>query len=315
MIKYVIKRILMMIPLLLVVTIVIFTIMYFVPGDPATVAAGASSVTQEQLDQIREQMGLNRPYQVRLWEYVKGVFFHLDFGNSYTFGTPVAPELFSRFWNTFYVALFSLILMILVGVPVGVRAAVHANKVEDRLSMFFSLLFGAMPTFWVALMLVLYFSLDLKWFPSFGVSSFSHFVLPTVAVALSGIAGIARQTRSSMLEVIRSDYVTTARSKGLPESSVIYGHALENALIPIITVSGNQFGRMLAGVVLIETIFSIPGLGVYMINGIQGRDYTVVQGSLIVIAFLLCVIMLITDVVYAYVDPRIRARYMKKSAQ
>jgi len=304
----------MMIPLLLAVTAVIFTIMYLVPGDPVTVATGMSSISDEQLDMLRESMGLNRPYHVRLLEYVKGVFLRLDFGNSYTFGTPVAPELLSRFGNTFYIALISLVLMMLVGVPVGVRAAVHANKIEDRLSMFFSLLFGAMPTFWVALILVLFFSLRLDWFPSFGASTVAHFVLPTVAVALNGIAGIARQTRSSMLEVIRSDYITTARSKGLPEYSVIYGHALENALIPIITVCGNQFGRMLAGVVLIETIFSIPGLGVYMINGIQGRDYNVVQGSLIVIAFILCAIMLVTDVIYAYVDPRIRARYMTKKA-
>jgi len=314
MIKFVILRILMMIPLLLAVTVIIFTIMYLVPGDPATVASGMAILSDEQLDVIRETMGLNKPYHIRLFEYVKGVFLHLDFGYSYTFGTPVAPELLNRFWNTFYVAFISLILMMLVGVPVGVRAAVHANKAEDRLSMFFSLLFGAMPTFWVALILALIFSLRLGWFPSYGASSFMHFVLPSVAVALNGIAGIARQTRSSMLEVIRSDYVTTARSKGLPEYGVIYGHALENALIPIITVCGNQFGRMLAGVVLIETIFSIPGLGVYLINGVSSRDYNVVQGSLIVIAFLLCAIMLIADVIYAYVDPRIRARYMRKMA-
>ena len=199
MIKFVILRILMMIPLLLAVTIVIFTIMYFVPGDPASVAAGMYIVTDEQLDVIRETMGLNKPYHVRLGEYVQGVFLRLDFGTSYTFGTPVGPELLSRFWNTFYIAVFSLVLMVIVGVPVGVRAAVNANKAEDRISMFFSLLFGSMPTFWVALLLALLFSLILGWLPSFGANSFAHFILPSVAVALNGIAGIARQTRSSML--------------------------------------------------------------------------------------------------------------------
>lgn len=303
-----------MIPILLAVTIVIFTIMFFVPGDPATIASGSNIVTAEQLEVIRENMGLNKPYHVRLSEYVQGVFLRLDFGTSYSFGTAVGPELLKRFFSTLFISLFGLVLMVIIGVPIGVRAAVNANKAEDRIYMFFTMLFAAMPTFWVALLLALFFSLRLGWFPSFGADSFAHFVLPSVAVALNGIAIIARQTRSSMLEVIRSDFVTTARSKGLLERIVIYGHALENALIPIITIVGNQFSRALAGVVLIETIFSIPGLGVYLVNGVSARDYNVVQGCLILIAFILCSVMLITDIIYAYVDPRIRARYVRKRA-
>lgn len=301
----------MMIPILLAVSVIIFTLMYFVPGDPASISTGGEKVSAEQLDAIRESMGLNRSYIERLVEYVGNVFLRLDFGTSYTYGTPVGPELLSRFWNTAYIGFISLILMMVVGIPVGVRSAVHANKPEDRVSMFTTLLFNSMPPFWLALLLVLLFSLNLGWLPSTGAKSFKYFILPSLSVALGSIAGIARQTRSSMLEVIRSDYVTTARAKGLSERKVVYGNALPNALIPIITVCGNQFGKMLGGVVVIETIFSIPGLGVYMINGINNRDYNVVQGALLVIALMFSVIMLITDLVYAYVDPRIKARYMK----
>jgi len=314
MIKFVITRILMMIPLLLTVTVVIFTIMYVVPGDPVTISSGAEVLSDEQLNAIRETMGLNKSYFVRLFEYVRNVFLRLDFGASYSTGTRVGPEILRRLWNTIYISLLSLVLMVFLGVPIGIRAAVKANKVEDRISMFLTLMLSSMPVFWFALLLALFFSLRLNWLPSYGTGSFAHFILPSLASGLHVMAGIARQTRSSMLEVIRSDYVTTARSKGLRESSIIYGHALQNALIPIITVCGNQFGRMIGGVVLVETIFTIPGIGTYLINGIQSRDYNMVQGCLIVIAFLLCSIMLITDVIYAYVDPRIRARYVRSMA-
>jgi len=304
----------MMIPLLLAVTVVIFTIMYFVPGDPVSIVSGAEVLTQEQLDTIRTTMGLNRPYHVRLLEYIGNVFLRLDFGSSYSTGVPVASEIIRRLWNTVYIALLSLAYMVVLGIPIGVRAAVKANKAEDRISMFITLMLSSMPVFWFALLVALLFSLRLGWLPSYGSATFAHFVLPSLSSGLHVMAGVARQTRSSMLEVIRSDYVTTARSKGLRESGVIYGHALQNALIPIITVCGNQFGRMIGGVVLVETIFTIPGIGTYLLNGIQSRDYNMVQGCLIVIAFFTCTIMLITDVIYAYVDPRIRARYVRKRA-
>jgi peptide/nickel transport system permease protein len=179
------------------------------------------------------------------------------------------------------------------------------------MSMFFSLLGNSMPGFWLALLLVLLFALRLKWLPSSGSKTWIHFILPALANSIGGVAGIARQTRSSMLEVIRSDYVTTARSKGLAESAVTYGHALPNALIPIITICGSRFGHMLGGTVVIETIFSIPGIGSYLINGINSRDYNVVQGSIIYIALTFAIMMLLTDILYAYVDPRIKAQYVR----
>lgn len=309
MIKYVLKRLLMMIPVILAVLIIIFTLMYFVPGDPATIAAGGEQISEEQLDAIRETMGLNKPFFVRLWEYIKGVVFHLDFGVSYTTGAAVGPELLSRCVTTAKIAFISMAIMVLLGIPLGVRSAVRANTWEDRLSMTLTLLGNSMPRFWLALLLVLLFSLRLKWLPSYGADTWKHYILPCTCVALEGIAGIARQTRSSMLEVIRSDYVTTARSKGLSESVVIYLHALPNALISIITVIGSQFGRLMGGVVIIETVFSIPGLSVYLLNGINSRDYPVVQGAIILIALLFSMVMLITDLIYTFVDPRIKARY------
>ena len=277
MIRYVIKRLLMMIPVVLAVLIIVFTLMYFVPGDPATIAAGGERLTEEQLDVIRDSMGLNDPYIVRLWDYIKNIVLHLDFGNSYTSGSPVGPELFTRFKTTFKIAVIGMVLMVVVGIPVGIRSAVKANTLEDRLSMAITLVGNSMPMFWLALLLVLLFSLKLDWLPSYGSSTWKHYILPCICVALEGMAGIARQTRSSMLEVIRSDYITTAKSKGLTSRAVIYGHALPNALIPIITVIGSQFGKLMGGVIVIETVFSIRGVSVYLLNGINTRDYNVVQ--------------------------------------
>jgi len=312
MIWYVIKRILYIIPVVFVVTILIFTLMNFVPGDPATLSSNGEVVTQEQLNVIRDRLGLNKPFFERLGIYLYNIVVHGDFGNSYTDGTAVGPELLNRVWTTFLIAIMGLILMAIVGVPLGIRSAVRANTVEDRISMLVTLVGNSMPSFWLALLLVLLFSLKLGWLPSYGISTPVHFILPTIVVALEGIASIARQTRSSMLEVIRSDYITTAWSKGLPEHTVVYGHALPNGLIPIITVCGNQFGRMIGGVIVVEKVFSIQGLSSYLLSGVVQRDYPVVQGSLFAIAVMFCVIMLLADLVYAYVDPRIKAQYAVK---
>jgi len=283
--------------------------MNFVPGDPATLTGSGEVVTEEQLNIIREKLGLNKPFLERLGLYLYNIAFRGDFGNSYTDGTPVGPELVARLWTTFSIAVGGLGLMILFGVPLGIRSAVKANTAEDRVSMFLTLIGNSMPSFWLALLLVLLFSLRLGWLPSYGISSAKHYILPIICAALEGIASIARQTRSSMLEVIRSDYVTTAWSKGLPERKVVYGHALPNALIPVITVCGNQFGRLIGGVIVVERVFSIRGLSSYLLGGVMQRDYPVVQGSLFVIAFMFCLIMLIADLIYTYVDPRIKAQY------
>lgn len=303
----------MMIPILIAVAILIFTLMYFVPGDPASIALAQSGATQAEVEKMREQMGLNDPYIVRLGRYMNDLFLHFDFGNSYRFGTPVVNDLASRFPKTLLVASLSIILSVLGGIPIGVRTAVKANSVEDRVWMAVTLIGCSIPNFWLALMLMLAFSLKLGWFPATGADSLSCFVLPSVACALGGIAGIARQTRASMLEVIHSDYVTTARAKGLSEKVVIYKHALKNALIPIITICGSTFGRSLGGTIVVETIFALPGIGTYLIDSINQRDYNAVQGSIIYVAFIFSIVMLIVDVIYAYVDPRIKAQYVRKT--
>lgn len=310
--RYIGKRLLILIPTLIAVGIIVFTLMNFVPGDPAQLALGAGTHTPAEIEMKRELMGLNRPFLIRLGEYLKNVFFHFDFGTSIIDGTTIKWQLVQRFPNTFKIALYSIILTVVVGLPLGVYTAQHANSIGDKTSLVVTLLFDCMPSFWTALLLMLLFSLKLGWLPSMGSSSFKYFILPTLANSLGGLAGFTRQVRASMLEVIRSDFITTARSKGLSERKVIYGHALPNALIPILTVIGMRFGSMLGGTVIIEVIFSMPGLGSYLVDGINNRDYTVVTGGIVFIAFLFTIIMLLTDLLYAFVDPRIKAQYVSR---
>ncbi|MHB8127786.1 MAG: ABC transporter permease [Mobilitalea sp.] len=312
MIKYIFKRMLLMIPIFVGVAILIFTLMFFVPGDPVEIILG-NAATQTQVENVREQLGLNQPYIVRLGSFLSKLFFHGSFGNSYINGTDVGVELLARFPKTLILASFSILLSMLIGIPLGIRAATHANTAEDRASMFVSMIGVSMPNFWLALMLVLLFSVGLGWLPSSGDKGWQYFVLPILANALGGIAGIARLTRSSMLEVIRADYVTTARAKGVAENDVIYQHALPNALIPIITMCGGRFGGQLGGTMVIETVFSIPGIGAFLINSINNRDYNAVQGSVLYIAFTFSVVMLLVDLIYAFVDPRIKAQYEGQS--
>lgn len=310
MIRYIGKRLLTMIPILLVVAILIFCLMDFVPGDPVQIMMG-DSATPAQIEEARERLGLNDPFVMRLGKYLWDLL-HLDFGSSYIFGMAVGPELLSRFPRTLTLALLCVGASVVIGVPIGISCAMNANKPIDRIWMFLTLLGNSMPGFWLALMLVILVSLKWGLLPSNGIGGWKYYVLPVIANSLGSFASIARQTRSSMLEVIRSDYVVTARSKGLPERDVIWKHALPNALIPIITICGSRFGHMLGGTTIIESVFSIPGIGLYMIDGINSRDYPVVQGSIIYIAFTFSIMMLVTDLVYAFVDPRIKAQYVRE---
>lgn len=310
MIRYVVKRLLIMIPTLLAVGIIMFTLMNFVPGDPAQLALGSGVHSAAEIEAKREALGLNRPFIVRLGEYISNIFLRFDFGKSLVDGTDIKWELMKRFPHTAKIAVFSILLTIIIGLPLGIYTAVHANSAGDRVSLIVTLLFDCMPSFWTALLLVLLFSLKLKWLPSSGAKSLVYFILPTVANSLGGLAGFTRQVRASMLEVVSSDYVTTARSKGLPEKDVIYGHALPNALIPILTVIGMRFGSMLGGATIIEVVFSIPGIGQYLVNSINNRDYNACTGCIIFIAFAFAIIMLLTDLLYAYADPRIKAQYV-----
>jgi len=306
--KYILKRLLLMIPVVVGVAIVIFTIMYFVPGDPAALILG-SSATETQIADLSKTLGLDQPYAVRLVTYLRDVFLRFDFGSSYFTRIPVTTELMARFPRTLAIAGICIFLSVVIGVSLGINAAVHQDGLADRFSMFVALFGVSIPSFWLALLLVIAFALRLRWFPAQGIGSLSHYILPCIANSFGGIAMQARQSRSAMLEVIRSDYITTARAKGLSERAVILRHALPNALIPVITVAGLNFGTLLGGTLIIETVFSIPGVGYYMISAVNNRDYLVVQGCVIFLAIVFSLVMLLTDIAYSYIDPNIRAQY------
>ncbi len=306
--RYVLRRLLQMIPVVLGVTILVFTIMYFTPGDPVKMMLGPDA-TYDQIVTMRERLGLNDPYLVRLGKFVGNIVLHFDFGESWVFNTPVTTELLNRLPRTLTITAICILLQILVGIPLGVIAAVDQNGWGDRIAMFIALFGVSMPNFWIALMLVLFFSVKLGWLPPYGIGGIQYYILPCIANAFPGIATQARQTRSSLLEVIRSDYITTARAKGMSEFRILLKHALPNALLPVITVIGNGMGMMLAGTVVIEAIFSIPGVGMYLVGGINARDYNIVQSSVIFLALAFAAVMLLVDLLYAFVDPRIKAQF------
>lgn len=307
--RYVLRRILILIPTLIAVTIIVFTLMNFVPGDPVMIALGSGTHTPAEIEAKRAAMGLDQPFLLRLVDYLKGIFLHFDFSTSLIDGTSIRYQLITRFPNTLRIAVYSILLTVVIGIPLGVFCATHANSIGDRFALVVTLILDSMPSFWLALLLMLLFALKLHWLPSTGSGSFRHFILPTLANSLGGLAGFTRQVRASMLEVTRSDFVTTARAKGISEKRVIYGHALPNALIPILTLIGMRFGGMLGGATVIEVIFSIPGIGQLLVNGINNRDSTVVTGGIVFIALVFSLIMLLTDLAYAVVDPRIKAQY------
>lgn len=309
--RYIIKRLLLMIPVVIMVAVLIFTIMYFTPGDPAIIILGPNA-SLEQLAAKRVELGLDQPYLVQLLNYLKNVFIRFDFGNSFINGRSVSAQIMERFPRTFMIAAFSVLFSVAAGVPLGIIAAVNQYSWKDNASMFAALIAASMPGFWIAQMMSLLFALKLGWLPATGIDSWKCYILPVVANAIGGVAQMARQTRSSMLEVIREDYITTARSKGQVERKVVYHHALRNALIPIVTCAGGAFGFQLGGALVVETVFSIPGLGKYMMDAISMRDYPAIRGTVIFLAIAFSIVMLAVDILYAFIDPRIKGQYQSK---
>ena len=314
MIRYILKRLLWMIPTVVGVVILVFTLLYFTPGDPAEVIAG-DTATPEQIEETRIQLGLDKPYIEQLAEYLENIVVHQDFGTSYLDHSDVGEQLAERFPRTFILSLVTMIIGIVVGVPLGIIAAVKQDTIGDRISMFLALLGLAIPNFWLALLLILLFSVQLGWLPAMGFSTPAHYVLPSIAGSLFGISFQARQSRSSMLEVIRSDFMTTARSKGISEMRVIIRHGLQNAMIPILTVSGGLFASMMGGSLILEQIFAIPGIGSYIITAVGNRDYPIIRSGSLVLAVAFGIVMLIVDLLYAWVDPRIQAQYLRKGTK
>jgi peptide/nickel transport system permease protein len=305
---YIFRRIILMIPILFGVSVIVFGIMYLTPGDPAILMLGENAPAQELAD-LREQLGLNEPAYVQYGIWM-GRVLQLDFGRSIRSGRPVTDEINARLPATIELAVLATLLAVGIGVPLGVLSATRPNSFVDHAATVAAFGGLAMPVFWQGLMMILLFSLLLGWLPPSGrLGGWSYYVLPTITLGTSAIAAITRMTRATMLETLSQDYVRTARSKGVRDLSIVYRHALRNALIPIVTVIGLQFGGLLSGAVITETIFAWPGIGRLAVDGIRSKDFPVVQGVVMMFAILYALVNLLTDVLYAYLDPRLKTRY------
>ncbi|MGH2404408.1 MAG: ABC transporter permease [bacterium] len=293
----------MIIPTLFGVTLVVFLLIRLIPGDPARLIAGLQA-SEEEVARIRVELGLNRAlytqYAIFLSRLVRG-----DLGNSAVTRTPVVDEIEARLRATVALATCSIAVATLVGTMAGIISATRQYSALDYMVMGVALFGVSIPIFWLGLMLMLLFSVHLRWLPAGGYGTPAHFVLPTIALAAVSIAIIARMTRSSLLETFNQDYIRTARAKGLRGRAVTMRHALKNALIPVITVIGLQFGALLGGAILTETVFAWPGLGRLLVNSVASRDYPVIQGIVVMFAAMFAVVNLVVDLLYAYVDPRI----------
>lgn len=308
--KYIIKRLLMIIPILLGVCLIIFGIMELTPGDPASIILGAGA-DQESIDMLNEELGYNRPVWERFLSYIYNVVTRLDFGTSYRTRLPVFDSVRDRIPISVCVALNTIIFASLVGIPIGVISAVKQYSTVDTVFTSFSLFLAALPGFWMGMMMLYFFSLKLGWFPSNGVGTWKHYILPMISLGLPYAGQEMRFTRSSMLDTIRQDYVRTARAKGATEKIVIWKHALKNALLPVITVTGGNFGALLGGAVVTETLFNIPGLGSLVVTSIKLKDVPMVMGCTLILATMFSLILLGVDLLYAMIDPRIKAKYSK----
>lgn len=332
MLKYIIKRILLLIPVLLGVSIIIFAIMRVFSPDPAGIVLGQHA-TEQAMEEWREANDLNEPVVKQYISYMSGVL-QGDFGDSYYTKKPVATEIFSRFPATIELAICAIIIASIVGIFLGTISAVKKNSIVDHMSMILSLVGVSMPIFWLGILLIILFSGVLGWLPAQGrietllrpdnvtglylmdsliegnmesfISALKHLILPASALAMYSMAIIARMTRSTMLETLSQDYIRTARAKGIAEGRVIKKHALSNAMIPIVTVIGIQLGYLLGGAMLTETVFAWPGIGKYTVEAIMKSDFPIVQGVVLLIAFIFVMMNLIVDIIYAFLDPRIR---------
>lgn len=308
MLKYVLKRLLTIIPILIGATFLVFMIMSLAEGDATTLIAPDATEAEKEI--LREELGLNDPLLVQYGRFLvnlcKG-----DLGISYKSGAPVIDELIQRVPYTIGLAFTASLITVLIAIPLGVIAAVKHNSVFDSISMAFCLIGVSMPAFWVGLLLILLFSVTLNWLPVSGSETPAHLILPAMTQSVAGMAAIGRVTRSSMLEVIRQDYIRTARAKGLPEFTVLKRHALKNAMLPTVTSVGLQMGNLLCGGVITEAVFAWPGIGKFLISSISWRDTPCVLGCVIFFVLAVSLINLLVDILYGFIDPRIKAAYKK----
>lgn len=309
MFKYIFLRTLLIIPILIAVTFITFSILNFSPGNPGLIILGMTA-PKEDIDRLNHELGVDRPFFERFIKYLWGIFTRFDFGKSYRTRKPVAKEIIQRFPYTLRLAFLSVLGSSAIGIPIGVMIAAKRNIVFDRALNIFAMVFASIPSFVFALTLILVFSNKLKWFPSYGASTWQHYVLPLATLILPASVGKMRLARLTMLESIRQDYVTMARSKGIPESRVIFVHALKNSMIPLITSILMSFSGMLGGAIIIETIFAFPGLGMYMVQGIQMKDVPTTLACAIFLAAIFSLTVLVLDIIYVWIDPRIKNRFV-----
>jgi peptide/nickel transport system permease protein len=307
--RYVIKRILMLVPMLLIVIFIVSFIMNLTPSDPGTLILGERA-TKEAVQELNDRLGYNDPFLVRYVRYVANAL-RGDLGNSWKNDAPVVQEIMRRFPATFTLAVGAIVIGLTVGMTLGILSAVKQYSALDVTGTAFAMTLASFPGFWIGMMLIILFALKLRWLPSFGVGSLKHYILPWFTTSCSFGASMLRMTRTSMLESIRMDYIRTARAKGQTERLVILRHALRNALLPVVTILGMSFGGLLGGTVTIETVFSIPGVGSLIIEAIRMKDVPVVVGATVTLATCFTLLMLVVDILYAFIDPRIRARYVR----
>lgn len=300
---FIVKRLAQIIPVILGVTLVVFLIMQMVPGDSAAVLAGEGA-SQETIEELRENLGLNDPLYVQYFDYVKGVA-QGDFGNSLKNGNPVLDEIKTRLPITIELAIYSVIITIVLGLIAGIISAIRPYSALDMGIMIIALLGISLPSFWLGILLIYNFSINLGWLPVAGWDTPKHIILPAITLGVGGAAIVARMTRSSMLEVVNQDFIRTAKAKGLKGHVIIFKHALRNALIPVITVVGLQFGSLLGGTVLVESVFAINGLGRMIVDSIRMRDLPMVQGGVLVASLIFVLVNLLVDILYRVFNKRI----------
>lgn len=308
--KYVLKRVAFLIPTILGVTFIIFAVMNITPGNPGLAILGPT-VPQEDIDAYNHALGYDLPLLQKYVNYVRDMVVDQDFGISYFTKQPVFDEIWPRFQLTIKLSLLGVLLAALIGVPLGILAAVKQYSLLDTIPSILSFFIAAIPGFVLGTLMLYVFSLKLGWLPSYGTGSFSHYIMPVLAIAIPPAAQNMRFTKSSMLEAIRQDYVRTARAKGAPERTVIWKHALRNALLPVVTQVGMSLGLLICGSVVVEKLFSLPGIGSLIIDRINFKDEPVIIAGTILISICFTIVMLLVDIIYAFIDPRIRAKYSK----
>ena len=304
MLKFTMKRLVYLVLVLVGVSFLVFLLLYMTPGDPVRMMLGESATPEAQAE-LRLELGLDDPFLVQYGRYIKNIVVHQDLGTSYSTRRPVLDEIMTVFPNTVKLATAAIIIAVILGTFLGIVSAVKQNSLLDNAVMVLALIGTSAPIFWIGILMIILFSVNLGWLPPSGFGSFKQLIMPALALGMQSTAVVARMTRSSMLEVIRQDFVKTARAKGQKESVVIMKHVFRNALIPVITVVGLQFGTLLGGGMLTDVVFAIPGVGRLMIEAIKQRDFPIVQGSVLFVAACFSLVNLAVDLLYAVVDPKV----------